>query len=361
MLPNKQFTGLTMPVFTAFGWAGEEAAINFALGQLEQFIDALFFTLPRDVQTLFPFHGLDRMGQSVYLAANEKPEQGAYLAFFARPLNMEMVLAISNKVALQKAWKAAEADILAFQALVSGLGSDWTLRVQQMEYNEESGSATHYQDLFKDTVTAFEGETAVEKVEKAAFLNSESQWVVPLQLSFRIKSERASVMGLTVLKYFSDLIVGLMPLTRLLTGQARKAKTKARTKSMQAAEQSLAEIEETTIRRPSDAANLDQFTYVAVLKPLHIRRGFVNLTPNHWPFFALNARTETRPVVVKYEGHVDKKSAVWRLVPTDQARLVLSPQVQPWLEENFGPDDRVQVTALKVGDEEIQITLSPVE
>lgn len=350
-----------MPVFTAFGWAGEEAAINFALGQLEQFIDALFFSLPRDVQALFPFHGLDKTGQSVYLAANEDPAQGAYIAFFARPLSMEMILAISNKAALHKAWKAAQADILAFQALVSGLGSDWSLRIQQMEFDEESGSATHYQDLFKESVMEFEGEKALEVVERAAFLNSENQWVVPLQLSYRIKSERASVMGLTVLKYFSDVIVGLMPLAKLLTGQSRKAKTKARSKSVQAAEQPFAEIEETAIRRPSDAANLDQFTYVSILKPLHIRRGFVNLTPLHWPFFALNARTETRPVVVKYEGHLDKKSAVWRLVPNDQARLVLSPHVQQWLEENFGPDDRLQVTALKVGDEEIQVTLSPVE
>jgi hypothetical protein len=100
---------------------------------------------------------------------------------------------------------------------------------------------------------------------------------------------------------------------------------------------------------------------VSELKPLHIRRGFVNLTPNHWPFFALNARTETRAVIVKYDDQVNKKSAVWRLVPNDQARVVLAPPVQEWLEENFSPSDRIQVIALKLGDDDIQITLAHAE
>ena len=35
MSATNQFNGLTMPVFTAFGWAGEETAIQFALSQLD--------------------------------------------------------------------------------------------------------------------------------------------------------------------------------------------------------------------------------------------------------------------------------------------------------------------------------------
>jgi hypothetical protein len=152
-----------------------------------------------------------------------------------------------------------------------------------------------------------------------------------------------------------------MPVVKFLSGQVRKPRAKTRTRSTASADQSSALLEETTIRRPADAAALEQFNYISILKPLHIRRGFVNLTPNHWPFFAVTARTETRPVILKYDGHTDKKSAVWRLVPNDQARLVLSPQVQQWLEENFSPEERIQITALKLADEEIQITLTAVD
>lgn len=49
-MSTTNFTGLTMPVFTAFGWAGEETAIKFAFTQLEAFIGALHVNLPRTVQ-----------------------------------------------------------------------------------------------------------------------------------------------------------------------------------------------------------------------------------------------------------------------------------------------------------------------
>ena len=39
MVQANQFAGLTMPVFSAFGWSGEETAINFALDQLQMFTD----------------------------------------------------------------------------------------------------------------------------------------------------------------------------------------------------------------------------------------------------------------------------------------------------------------------------------
>ena len=106
--------------------------------------------------------------------------------------------------------------------------------------------------------------------------------------------------------------------------------------------------------------SVDTFTYLAELKPLHIRRGFVNLTAGHWPFFALNARAQTRDVTIVFGGRQDKHSSVWRLQPDDQARLVLGPQVHDWIEENFASSDQIQVTARKLDNNEIRITLEPV-
>jgi hypothetical protein len=146
----------------------------------------------------------------------------------------------------------------------------------------------------------------------------------------------------------------------MMTGKPRRAKAKAKT-TASARKTKAAPIEETTIRQPSEAADLERFTFVSELKPLHIRRGFINLTSNHWPFFALTARTEVREVTVKYEDKINKKSAVWRLVPNDQARIVLAPQVQEWLDENFGSEERIQVTAIKLGDKDIEITLDHAE
>jgi hypothetical protein len=100
---------------------------------------------------------------------------------------------------------------------------------------------------------------------------------------------------------------------------------------------------------------------VVELQPLHLRRGFVNLTPEHWPFFAQTARTETRNVTVYYDGIYDKKSAVWRLQPSEQARIVLSPAVHEWLEDNFMAHDRIKVTALRLDNDEMQVSLAGVD
>jgi hypothetical protein len=349
-----------MPVFTAFGWAGQETAINFALSQLESFITALYYYLPRDVQAQFPFHGLDRGSQSVYLSTTEKPDEGLYIAFNARPMSLELSIAMTNKALLVKAYKTLEAEPAVFYQLMTKLDPEWQLHLQQMEYDEERETTANYQDIYKDSVTKLDLDSTATILSRAAFLNNESQWLVPFYLSERIDSEKASAMGRAVVKVMSERINNLMPLVKILTGKPRKAKAKARAAD-KTRPRSTTPIEETTIRRPSESADLEQFTYVSELKPLHIRRGFVNLTPNHWPFFALNARTETRAVIVKYDDQVNKKSAVWRLVPNDQARVVLAPPVQEWLEENFSPSDRIQVIALKLGDDDIQITLAHAE
>ena len=64
MEETQEFTGLSMPVFTAFGWAGEETAINFALSQLELFIRELHNNLPRSVQEKLPAAGINRESQT---------------------------------------------------------------------------------------------------------------------------------------------------------------------------------------------------------------------------------------------------------------------------------------------------------
>ena len=74
MSSKSAFTGLSMPVFTAFGWAGQETAINYALEQLELFINALHNNLSRQARADLPFAGLSRTNRSVFLAADETTE-----------------------------------------------------------------------------------------------------------------------------------------------------------------------------------------------------------------------------------------------------------------------------------------------
>ena len=351
-----RFIGLTMPVFVAFGWAGEEAALNFALAQLELFIDDLYFSLPREIQDLYPARGLNKASHSVYLATNTEAESDLYIAFNARPMTLETSLAITDKAALAKAYKPAGKQAENFHSLVSELGPEWTFHVQQMEYNKESGEATHYQDLFKDTADKLDAETSAEVISRAKYLNSESNWVVPMYIYRRSDSEKVAVMGTSVTQMVGGFVTELFPLTKLLTGKVRKSKSKPPPKK-KAPPRVIPE--DTAIAHPSDSLKLEEFTYISELKSLHIKRGFVNLTPNHWPFFQINARTETRPVVVHYdEDKINKECVVWRLVPNDQARIVLESIVQEWMDENFHPDDQIQVTAEKRNGGDIHVTLN---
>jgi hypothetical protein len=357
MQPPRQFTGLNMPVFTAFGWAGEENAINFALGQLEQFIHTLQARLPRDIQAMLPVAGLDRAAQSVYLATSDDVESDVYIAFHARPTSLEMVLAVTDQKALARALKMAESNPDLWHRLVTELGPEWNLRLQQMQVDEESGATTHYQDLFKETVEQLKPDAAATLAARAAFLNAEPTWVTPIYVSRRFDAEQIALMGSAVLQVVGEQIEMLTPLFRFLLGQARRQPgARGRGKARQAVREKAPEAPAEPEVEP-----LEKFTYVAELKPLHLQRGFVNLTSRHWPFFAVNARTETRPVTVYYDGRYDRKSAVWRLVPDDQARLVLSPAVHEWLEDNFVPEDRISITAKKLDDQEIQIDLEHVD
>lgn len=344
-----------MPVFTAFGWAGEETAITFALSQMELFIQSLYFNLPRETQALFPYRGLDRGSQTVYLAVEEDPTSGPYVAFSARPTSWEQSLTISGKAALKKAYSVAAARPATLLDYLVELGSNWKLRIQQMEYDQEQETGTHYKDIYNDATSALSEEQLANDMERAAFLSGEDQWLVPFFLSRRQDAEKVAAMRMALIPSTVEDVNALVPLVKLLTGKVRKAKKKARS----------APPPPKTQDEQSDQAdqedNAGQFTYVSELLGLHIRRGFINLTPRHWPFFAINARTETRPVTVLYGEHKDEKCSVWRLVPDDQARIVLSPAGHDWLEEHFEPGDPIKVRAIKNNDDDITLTLGGVE
>jgi hypothetical protein len=357
---GKRFNGLGMPVFTAFGWAGEENAIKYALSQLDLFIAALHTQLPRTAQMDLPFFGVNETNREVYLAASKDVYSDGHISFNARPLTFEIQLAIAEKAVVVKGLARAAKDPAGCHHIITQLGPEWTLRIQQMQIEEGTGEATHYQDLFKDSVKNLSLEAAPELFNKALYLNSEDHWVTPVYLNRRFPSEQVSVMGNAVVQVMSEQVVGLLPVFQFLTGRvkAKRRKPTGKSKSTRTkATGPLATSPEIQAVVESD----DSFTYVVDLKPLHIRRGFVNLTPEHWPFFALNARTETRNVTIYYDGIYDKKSAVWRLQPSEQARIVLSPAVQEWLEDNFTANDRIKVTAMRLDNDELQVSLTAVD
>jgi hypothetical protein len=229
-----------------------------------------------------------------------------------------------------------------------------------MQVDEESGEQTHYLDLFKDSITALSPEVSAEVMSKASYLNSEDKWVTPFYLSRRIPAEQAAAMGLAITDVLRDQIDELLPLIHFLTGRRaksskRKTRPKARTvKPMMGGKDSGETTALETVLKPEDG-----FTHVSRIKPLHLRRGFINLTSAHWPFFALNSRTETRPITIYYDGVYDKESAVWRMLPHDMARIVLSPPVHHWFADNFTENDEIHVTVTRLDDDEIQISLRP--
>ena len=359
MQASKDFAGLTMPVFSAFGWAGEENALKYALAQMQQFIETLYLRLPPDTRDEFHSHGLSQENQNVYLATGSTYDKEAYIAFNARPMSLEVQLGIVGQTLLSKGLAAVNKDPVAAHHVITQIDPSWTLRVQQMQVDAETGERAHHLDLFKDSVGNFTEEQAREIFGRAAYLTEEDKWVTPVYLSLRLPSERAAAMGLAILDISTDLVAALMPVLRLFTG--RKAKKSRATKTTKA---KTPPVEETPAGEPTITGSIksmaDSFTYVADLKPLHIRRGFINLTPAHWPFFAASSRAETRNVTVVFGGRQDRHSSVWRLQPDDQARIVLGPQVHEWLEENFATSEAIRVLARRLDNDEIRITLEAV-
>ena len=356
METSQEFIGLGMPVFMAFGWAGEETAIKYALSQLELFALKLHNGLPQAMQEELPYVGLSEEIQSSYMAAEEAVDDDVHILFNARPASLEVQLALTNKAALVKCWKQLTKKPDSFQQLLANLESEWTLRVQQIHINEETGDQGHYQDIYKDSQTVLDKQQAQEIFEKAEYLNSEDQWVVPIYLSQRIPAEQASIMQGEIIPIMVERLSPLAPVIAMLRGRsARKAVRAAATKKP--AKKPLAELTVSPPPAKVEPPTAEGFTFISELKPLHIRRGFVNMTPEHWPFFAINARTESRRVTVITESLRDEDSSVWRLQPNNLARLVLSSRVQRWLEENFVAGENIQLTATKNSADEIQIVL----
>jgi hypothetical protein len=359
----ENFTGLTMPVFTAFGWAGEEAAITFALSQLEEFVQRLRANLPAALRNELKVAGVSRENQAAYLAVSEDVESDVHISFFARPMSLEIQLAITNTKVLAKGLSRAEKSPDESHKVLAKLDPGWTFRVQQMQIEptegEEEPTLSHYDNLFKDSVSAWDLETAVSILGKANYLNDQEQWVTPIYLSFRLPSEQVAAMGLQVIEVMHDHIAAIMPAFYFFSGRTVKTE-KVRPKSRAISPSADPLRRAATAHAPTlsdDVEPDEEFTYQTVLKPLHIRRGFINMTPEHWPFFADSARATTRKVTVLYGGKTDKESSVWRLQPHDQARLVLSSLVRDWLDTNFGSNDDIELRAQKI-DDEIQISLA---
>ena len=365
MEPATHFNGLTMPVFTAFGWAGQETAVKFALSQLEQFIKSLHSGLSRAARAELAFSCLSEANQTVYLSVDGNVESDAHSIYHARPVSLELQMVISDTAVLAKGLKRAEKDPAKLFNMLNQLEEGWSLRVQQMQVDEDSGEAAFYQDLYKDDLSKLDEAACGELFSKAAYLNGEDRWITPIYFSQRLPSERAAAMGLQIIEVMSEKIDQLLPVLTFLSGRTARKSGRKVTQTIISGIQSTANTKEgkkaaAAPPPPKPEDNSEQIHYVADLKPLHLRRGFINLTPKHWPFFAINARTETRPVVVAYGALKDSKSTVWRLQPTDQARLVLGPNAHDWLGENFMAGEQVEVIAKKVDDSKIEISLSKV-
>lgn len=360
MQPSEEFTGLGMPVFTAFGWAGEETAQNYAYAQLEQFITLLHASISTDLQENLPHHGLSTVDQSVYLSAAENVEEDVHIAFNARPLSLEIQLAVTDKAAVSRALKQIMKNPQLTRNMLLHLDPEWEFRVQQVQVNDETGEQAHYQDLFKGPAAGLTEESVVELFDKANYLNSDEKWLTPIYLSLRIPSDQAAAMQTSIVPVMTERINMLNLIVPTLCGRSAKkgaaAKAVAESEEKPKAEKSVpAQVAE----QPQKPLSKDEFTFISELKPLHINRGFINMTPEYWPFFAINARTESRPVTVAAGEIRDGDSAVWRLQPNDLARLVLGPQAHRWLKDHFVAGDYVQIVANRISDSEIQIVLDP--
>lgn len=361
MLDTQPFNGLTMPVFNAFGWAGEAQAMKFALSQLELFIAKLQESLPADLQAIFPYAGLDQTTKLIYLAANEEIEKDIFVTFLVRPLSFQITLNVTDKKLLAKSFKRADTNAKQWYQIFARLEPGWELHLRQMEVTDEDNptSRAFYKDLFKDSLSAFSIEAAETIITNVAYLNSEPGWVTPLVVSQKLSSDQVSIMGAKLLRFVSQKLETLLPIIRLFNQQqpkppTPKAKISRTTASPHAPEQVATIL-------PHQGEPMAEFSYVAEVKPLHIRKGFINLTPEHWSFFALTARTETREVKVRCGDRLDSKSSVWRLAPTDQARIVLSEVGHHWLEKQLGAEGYVEVLAHKNEQNEILLTLRKVE
>ncbi|MFN2135448.1 MAG: hypothetical protein ACK2UK_05800 [Candidatus Promineifilaceae bacterium] len=359
MQPSEEFTGLGMPVFTAFGWAGEENAQQYAFSQIEQFAALLHDALSAALQNELPYHGLSREDKSAFLAAAENVEEDLHISFNARPTSLEIQIALTDKAALMRGLKQVAKDPQGFLLLLQQLDPQWTLRIQQLLVDEESGGQSHYQELLRGPIAELTPEEMVELIENVVYLNSQDKWITPIYLSFLVPAEQAAVMQGSIVPVTAERLEKTLPLIVTLRGRSAK-------KVVTAPELAGATVETPPpvpvelLEQPERPQSDEGFTFISELKPLHIERGFINMTPEYWPFFAINARTESRPVITISGDIRDEESAVWRLQPNDMARLVLGPRAQKWLSDHFVANEYVQLVVTREGDDEIEVVVEPV-
>ncbi|MFK7805104.1 MAG: hypothetical protein AB8G95_25955 [Anaerolineae bacterium] len=358
-MSEEQFNGLPMPVFTAFGWDGEEAAITFALSQLELFVNGLYAIISEPARFRLPFHGLNHEARVAWFGINREPELGPYVAFVARPSAFEMRISVTDPAAINRGLRAAEKDPQKWFKMLNDLGPGWYLQIEQRLKEEDAVDFSHYGDLFKDSVTELDFETCHKSTSRAAFLNSEEKWTTPIYVTRRLTADQASGMGRDLIKYMAvevEKVLDIVGLFSRATKGAKSTTTKIKSKGT-------ARKKKSAGRPPKvvEPAVPQTFSYVAELKGLHIRKGFINLTPGHWPFFAEGKRTETRPITINFEGKSDATSAVWRLQPDDQARLVLGEAAHAWVQMTFSANSKVTVNALKTPEDQIEVMLVAVE
>jgi hypothetical protein len=351
-MASTQFVGLTMPVFTAFGWAGEQAAINYALSQLEGFIIELHARLSTHNQSLFPSFGVDGANQTAYLATDSEKDEGIFFSFALRPMSLQITLTITDRKQLQQVFKEAAEDPDGWYAALKGVPEDWSLRIQQMQADETPPA--HYKDILKEDVANLSAEALAEATTTAVYLNGEDRWLAPFYLSRKQVSEQIAAMAGDSPKVIAGQIGALGSLLEWLGEKTRRVRTRRRSTRQKSRQEVRAAAPQATV----DVSGAeDSFSYSVELKPLHLRKGFINLTAAHWPFFAQSARTEVREVVLRFGDKTDTRSQVWRLVPNDMARIVLSEAAHTWLEDTFEPGERVEVTAVKRSAKKIEVTL----
>lgn len=350
-MASTQFIGLPMPVFTAFGWAEEAAAIKFALDQLEAFVSELHRNLPPALRTLFPHFGVDSTNKYAYLATDEDPEEGIYFTFTARPMSFLIALSVTNRRQLVQIFRVNEDDLPGWYAALVGLPETWTMRIQHMQAEEDP--PTHYQDVYNDEVSKLDLEKTREITDRASYLNGEDKWLAVLHFNRKLNSELVATMGTDSARVIAEEFNAVAPLLNWLAFKTKRARATTRKPARAAA------VRKSTSPQPEvDMRDVeDKFVFQVELQPLHVRKGFINLTPAHWPFFAKSARTEIQPVTVLFDGHRDHNSSVWRLVPDDLARVVLSGPVKLWLQDNFDANDMIEVYAVKLGPENYEVTL----
>jgi hypothetical protein len=357
------FNGLTMPVFTAFGWAGEEAALKFAFSQLQLFVQSLHQALPREMQTYFPNFGVDEEAQCAYLARNQAIESDLYITFHARPMAFRITVNMTDRAILLPSFKRIQEDASQFFRVVSSLDPEWSLRLQQMEYNAETDESIHYKDLYKDSVATLTLETAADLVARAEYLNSErDRWLAPFYMMRSMPSEFVSSMGSDVVREITKELDSVRPALFVLSKPTARATARPKKKKATpvAATVEKVVVDGDSAEDEADAVVLEQISYVATLKPLHLRKGFINMTPAEWPFFTINARTTTREVTIVFDNQHDKDGTVWRLSPNDQARLVLGNKSSRWLRDYFEAEDKIKLVSVKQLDGSIEVGLEPI-